>query len=82
MLTVGPEDAADGVKKALQMGADAGVHVVDDAIRGSDVLAHLPGAGEGGGHAGHDLVVFGMASTDGAMGVVPAMLAERLGLPR
>ncbi len=27
MLTVGPEQAADAVKKALQMGADAGVHV-------------------------------------------------------
>ena len=29
-----------------------------------------------------DLVVCGMASTDGAMSVVPAMLAERLGLPQ
>ena len=28
-----------------------------------------------------DLVLTGMASTDGTMGVVPAMLAERLGLP-
>ena len=38
-LTVGPEDAADAIKKALQMGADKGVHVVDDAIAGSDYLA-------------------------------------------
>ncbi|HEX7537580.1 MAG TPA: electron transfer flavoprotein subunit beta/FixA family protein, partial [Dermatophilaceae bacterium] len=29
-----------------------------------------------------DLVLAGMASTDGTMGVVPAMLAERLGLPQ
>ena len=29
-----------------------------------------------------DLVVCGMASTDGAMSVVPAMLAERLDLPQ
>ena len=29
----------------------------------------------------HDLVVCGMASTDGSMGVLPSMLSERLGVP-
>jgi electron transfer flavoprotein beta subunit len=85
VLSVGPEQATDAVRKALQMGADKGVHVVDDAIAGSDapatslVLAEAIkkiGAGDG-----WDLVVCGMASTDGGMGVVPAMLAERLGAP-
>ena len=38
-LTVGPEKAVDAVRKALQMGADQGVHVVDDAIAGSDAIA-------------------------------------------
>ena len=38
-LTVGPEQATDAIRKALQMGADKGVHVVDDAIAGSDSLA-------------------------------------------
>ncbi len=38
-LCVGPEKAADAVRKALQMGADQGVHVVDDAIAGSDAVA-------------------------------------------
>lgn len=33
-------------------------------------------------NAGFDLVVSGMASTDGAAGVVPALLAERLGVPQ
>ncbi|MEV5084886.1 electron transfer flavoprotein subunit beta/FixA family protein, partial [Streptomyces sp. NPDC056159] len=32
--------------------------------------------------AGYDLVISGMASTDGSMGVVPALLAERLGVPQ
>ena len=31
---------------------------------------------------GFDLVVTGMASTDAGMGVVPALLAERLGVPQ
>src|SRR5689334_24905775 len=38
VLTVGPEKAVDAVRKALQMGADKGVHVSDEAIAGSDAL--------------------------------------------
>ena len=66
------------------MGADKGVHVVDDAIAGSDALATslvLAEAIEKIGEAAYDLVVCGMASTDGSMSVVPAMLAERLDAP-
>ena len=64
------------------MGADKGVHVIDDAIHGSDALATsllLAKAIEKIGVP--DLIVTGMSSTDGIMGVVPTMLAERLGLP-
>ena len=39
VLTVGPDAAADAIKKALQMGAHAGVHVNDAAIHGSDAVA-------------------------------------------
>jgi electron transfer flavoprotein beta subunit len=82
-VCIGPEKAVDAVRKALQMGADKGVHVVDDAIAGSDAIATslvLAKAVEKAGPA--DLVVCGMASTDAGMSVVPAMLAERLGLPQ
>jgi electron transfer flavoprotein beta subunit len=81
VLTIGPDQAADAVKKALQMGADAGVHVVDDAIHGSDAPATSLVLAKALGKLEHDLVVFGMESTDGTMGVLPAMVAERLGLP-
>lgn len=83
VLCVGPEKATDAIRKALQMGADKGVHVVDDAIAGSDAVATsrvLAAAIEKLGDV--DLVVCGMASTDAAMSVVPAMLAERLDLPQ
>jgi electron transfer flavoprotein beta subunit len=89
VLTVGPERAGDAVRKALQMGADAGVHVCDEGIGGSDamgtslVLAEAVrriGAGLGEG-PGFDLVLCGMGSTDAGMGVLPAMLSERLGIP-
>ncbi len=85
-LCVGPEKAVDAVRKALQMGADQGVHVVDDAIAGSDAIATslvLAKAIEKlGAEKQVDLVVCGMASTDASMSVVPAMLAERLDLPQ
>jgi electron transfer flavoprotein beta subunit len=88
-VCVGPDQAVDAVRKALQMGADRGVHVVDDAIAGSDAIATSlvlakaveRGGGEGGGTP-YDVVMCGMASTDGSMSVVPAMLAERLSLPQ
>jgi electron transfer flavoprotein beta subunit len=85
VVTVGPASAADAIKKALQMGADKGVHIKDDAIHGSDapatslVLAEAIKKLSADGQP--DLVITGMASTDGTMGVVPTMLAERLGLP-
>ncbi|MEU4195800.1 electron transfer flavoprotein subunit beta/FixA family protein [Kribbella sp. NPDC026611] len=81
VLTVGPEQAADAVKKGLQMGADAGVHVLDDAIHGSDAVATSLVLAKALAKLEADLVVFGMGSTDGGMGVVPAMVSERLGLP-
>ena len=86
VLTMGPADAADAIRKSLQMGAHAGAHVLDDALHGSDAPATslvLAKAIEKLGEAGAvDLVLTGMASTDGSMSVVPAMIAERLGLPQ
>jgi electron transfer flavoprotein beta subunit len=85
-LTVGPEKAVDAVRKALQMGADQGIHVVDDAIAGSDYAATslvlAKAIEKAGAESKVDLVVCGMASTDGGGMVVPAMLAERLDLPQ
>ena len=68
------------------MGADQGVHVVDDAIAGSDAIATslvlAAAVKKAAGGDVPDLVMCGMSSTDGSMGVVPAMLAERLGVPQ
>jgi len=82
-VCIGPAQAEAAVRKALQMGADKGVHVLDDAIAGSDAVATSLILAEAVKKAGPaDIVVTGMASTDGGMSVVPAMLAERLGLPQ
>ena len=82
VLTVGPAEATDAVRKALQMGAHEAVHVLDDAIHGSDALATSKVLAAAIAKLEYDIVLTGMASTDGTMSVVPAMLAERLSLPQ
>ncbi|MGF1646113.1 MAG: electron transfer flavoprotein subunit beta/FixA family protein [Kineosporiaceae bacterium] len=82
VLTVGPAAAADAVKRALQMGTDAGYHVQDDAIAGSDAVGSSLVLAEALRRLEPDLVLTGMSSTDGGTGVVPAMVSERLGLPQ
>jgi electron transfer flavoprotein beta subunit len=86
VLTMGPPAAVDAVRRALQMGADRGVHVVDDSLAGTDVfgtaqvLAAAVRAIEGDGPV--DLVLTGMASLDGMTSMLPAALATELGLPQ
>jgi electron transfer flavoprotein beta subunit len=89
VVTVGPAAAEAAVRKGLQMGADKAVVVSDEAIAGSDAVAtslvlaeavKKIGGGAGGGLP--DLVVTGLAGTDSMMSVIPAMLAERLGVPQ
>jgi electron transfer flavoprotein beta subunit len=82
VLTVGPEQAVDAIRRSLQMGAGAGVHVLDDALHGSDAPATSLVLARALERLGFDLVLTGMASTDGTMGVLPAMLSERLGVPQ
>lgn len=82
-VCVGPEQATDAVRKALQMGADDAVLVSDDSIAGSDAIATSLILAKTIEKVGQPDVVFcGMASTDASMSVVPAMLSERLGLPQ
>ncbi|NGO76981.1 electron transfer flavoprotein subunit beta/FixA family protein [Streptomyces sp. YC504] len=82
VLTVGPEDAKDALRKALSMGADKAVHVEDDDLHGTDVMGTSLVLAKAIEKTGYDLVICGMASTDGTMGVLPAILAERLNVPQ
>ncbi|MFC8191266.1 electron transfer flavoprotein subunit beta/FixA family protein [Cellulomonas sp. NPDC057328] len=85
VLTVGPDDAVDAVRKGLQMGADAAVHVRDDAAAGSDALGTAAVLAAAVRHLSAtspvDLVVTGMAGLDGLTSLLPTALAEHLDLP-
>jgi electron transfer flavoprotein beta subunit len=83
ILCMGPDAATETVRKALSMGADKAVHVLDDALHGSDAVATSLVLAKAIENAGpFDLVILGSESSDARMSVVPAMLAERLGLPQ
>src|SRR5215469_5522536 len=82
ILSVGPAKATESIRKALSMGADKAVHVLDDGIAGSDALATSAVLAAALTSVGFDLVIAGAESTDARTGVVPAMLAERLGVPQ
>ncbi|MCU1621926.1 MAG: Electron transfer flavoprotein alpha/beta-subunit [Frankiales bacterium] len=82
ILTMGPERAIETIRKALSMGADKAVHLVDDALKGSDAVqtsAALAKVLEG---LEYDLVIVGSEATDSRMAVMGALLSERLGQPQ
>jgi electron transfer flavoprotein beta subunit len=82
VLTMGPDRATDSIRKALSMGADKAVHLLDDALAGSDGLQTSYGLAQVLQQIGFDLVIVGAESTDARMGSMAAMLAERLGVPQ
>jgi len=82
IMSMGPAKAAESIRKALSMGADKAVHVLDDGLAGSDALATSAVLAAALGAVGFDLVIAGSESTDARTGVLPAMLAERLGVPQ
>lgn len=80
IVTMGPERAAETLRKAISMGADAGIHVLDDNLAGSDAVATSAVLAKALMGRDFDLILFGSESTDARMSVIPAMVAERLGL--
>jgi electron transfer flavoprotein beta subunit len=82
VLTVGPASATDAIRKALSMGADKAVHVSDDAIHGSDALQTSAVLAAALQQMEYDLILCGAEATDSQMSVMPALLAERLGVPQ
>src|SRR6202035_1872365 len=82
ILSMGPDKASESIRKALSMGADKAVHLIDDGLAGSDALATSLAIAQVLTRTGFDLVILGSESTDARMGVLAAMLSERLGVPQ
>jgi len=81
VVSMGPPQAMEAVRKALSMGAAKGVLVSDDALAGSDALHTARVLAEAIKANGFDLIISGVESTDGYTGVVPQMIAALLDIP-
>lgn len=80
LLTVGPDHATESIRKALSMGPDKAVHVLDDAIAGSCAVSTSGILAEALRKQEYDLVLCGAESTDGGTQVMAQMLGVRLGV--
>jgi len=82
VVSMGPDRATEAIRKALSMGADAAVHLTDEALAGSDAIGTARALAGAIGTVGEvDLVLAGNEASDGRSAAVPAMIAEVLGLP-
>lgn len=79
-LSMGPASATDALRKALAMGADRAIHVLDDSLAGADIARTVAVLAAALQRESFDLVVAGNESTDGRGGVVVSALAEALGV--
>jgi electron transfer flavoprotein beta subunit len=80
-LLMGPPKAADSLRKALAVGADRAVHVADDALAGSDLVATSRVLANAIERENPDLILFGQQAADSDGAVLWAAVADRLRLP-
>jgi len=81
VISMGPEKTVEVIRKAMAMGASAGVLVSDERLRGSDALATAQVLAAAAKRVQPDLLIACTESTDGYTGTVPAAIAELLGWP-
>lgn len=80
LLSMGPQSAEAMLRKTLAIGADGAYLVTDEALLGADMGLSAEVLAAALKHIGFDLVIAGDVSSDGAGGMLPTMLAERLGV--
>jgi electron transfer flavoprotein beta subunit len=80
-LTMGPESAAEALRRALAMGGDLGFHVTDSALAGADewVTARVLAAALD--RIAPEVSLMGMSSDDARGSLVPGAVAAIRGLP-
>ncbi|MER7797119.1 electron transfer flavoprotein subunit beta/FixA family protein [Microbacterium sp. NPDC096154] len=82
VMSMGPEEASAAIRKGLAMGAARAVQIVDEDLVGADLTLTAEVLAAALTREGYDLVLAGNVSTDGSGGMLPAMVAELLGVPQ
>jgi electron transfer flavoprotein beta subunit len=82
VVSVGGEEAEEGLRACLAKGADRAVRIWDDSLEGADPLAVARVLAAAVERESPDLVLCGVQSSDGVHSATGVSLAEHLGLPR
>ncbi|HEX6127572.1 MAG TPA: electron transfer flavoprotein subunit beta/FixA family protein [Candidatus Limnocylindria bacterium] len=80
-LSMGPESAAEALRRALAMGGDEAYLVTDDALAGADEWATATVLAAALDKLAPDVALMGMASDDARGSLVPGAVAAKRGLP-
>ena len=81
LVSLGPDQAVDSLRKGLAMGADRAVLVSDPAAVGSDLVATSLALAKALEREQADLILFGQQSSDSDGAVLWAAVADRLRMP-
>ncbi len=81
LVSMGPSQAMEAVRRGLSMGADKGILISDDSLQGADALVTARVLAAAIKRQNPDVVIAGVESTDGSTGTMPMALAELLELP-
>jgi electron transfer flavoprotein beta subunit len=81
LITMGIGDVTIGIRNALAMGAASAVHILDDAVAGSDTLGTAKILAAAIEKQAFDLVICATESSDSYSGIVPGQIAYFLGIP-
>ena len=81
LVTMGTSDATIGIRNALAMGVTSAVHILDDAVAGSDTLATAKLLSAAIKLQPYDLVICATESGDSYSGIVHGQIAQLLGIP-
>jgi electron transfer flavoprotein beta subunit len=80
-VTMGPESAVRALHKAVSLGADRSIHLIDDALAGSDVQATGYALAKVLESEAPDLVLLGQQSDDGESYAIGSVVADYLRAP-
>ncbi len=80
-FSLGPARVEEALRKALALGADRAVHLLDDGFQGGDALADGRALAAALRREECDLVIAGAQSDDLGQAATPAVLAQVLGRP-
>ena len=81
LVTMGTSDATIGIRNALAMGAASAVHILDDAVAGSDTLGTAKLLAAAIKKQPYDVVLCATESSDSYSGLVHGQIAQLLGIP-